>query len=138
MLVFVSSSETFVFSLTKGRQKYENLAVNPSIAISGIDSDNPYRYLGLRGALTSVEDDSSNSFIDSMAKKYMRRATSPRWADIGSDPNSGSRTDRRANGMTGPFPDLARSSCEIRRRDHESLGVRWYASLTSRREMRGY
>lgn len=61
----------FVFSLTKGRQKYENLQANPSIAVSGIDPDNPYRYLEIRGRVTSVEDDSSNAFIDSMAKKYM-------------------------------------------------------------------
>lgn len=63
--------DEFVFSLTKGRQKYENLRENASVAISGIDPDNPYRYLEIRGELTSVEDDSSNAFIDSMAKKYM-------------------------------------------------------------------
>ncbi len=63
--------DDFVFSLTKGRQKYENLAANSSIAISGIDPDNPYRYLEIRGAVSSVDDDSSNAFIDSMAKKYM-------------------------------------------------------------------
>ncbi len=61
----------FVFSLTKGRQKYRNLVDNPTIAISGIDPENPYRYLEMRGKVASIEDDSSNAFIDSMAKKYM-------------------------------------------------------------------
>ena len=61
----------FRFSLTKGRQKYNNLLKNPTIAISGIDPDNSYRYLELRGAVVSIDDDSSNAFIDSMAKKYM-------------------------------------------------------------------
>ena len=61
----------FVFSLTKGRQKYDNLVRNPTIAISGIDPENPYRYLEMRGAVVSIDDDSSNEFIDSMAKKYM-------------------------------------------------------------------
>ena len=61
----------FVFSLTKGRQKYDNLVRNPTIAISGIDPDNAYRYLEMRGAVVSIDDDSSNTFIDSMAKKYM-------------------------------------------------------------------
>ncbi len=61
----------FVFSLTKGRQKYENLVRNPTIAISGTDHDNPYRYLEMRGAVVGIDDDSSNEFIDSMAKKYM-------------------------------------------------------------------
>jgi PPOX class probable F420-dependent enzyme len=67
----------FVFSLTKGRQKYRNLITNPTIAVSGIDPDNAYRYLELRGAVVSVDDDSSNEFIDSMAKKYMGVDTYP-------------------------------------------------------------
>lgn len=61
----------FVFSLTKGRQKYRNLADNPTIAVSGTDPANPYRYLEMRGTVARIDDDSSNEFIDSMAKKYM-------------------------------------------------------------------
>jgi PPOX class probable F420-dependent enzyme len=63
--------EHFLFSLTRGRQKYENLVRNPTIALSGIDPDNPYRNLEIRGTVVRIDDDSSNSFIDSMAKKYM-------------------------------------------------------------------
>lgn len=63
--------EHFVFSLTKGRQKYNNLVANASIAVSGIDPDNSYRYLEIRGTVARIDDDSSNTFIDSMAKKYM-------------------------------------------------------------------
>ena len=61
----------FVFSLTKGRQKYHNLQANPSIAVSGIDPENPYRYLEIRGTVVTIDDDPDNAFIDSMAKKYM-------------------------------------------------------------------
>ncbi len=67
----------FVFSLTKGRQKYRNLVANPTIAISGIDPENPYRYLELRGAVVRVDDDSSNVFIDAMAKKYLHEDSYP-------------------------------------------------------------
>jgi len=63
--------EHFTFSLTRGRQKYRNLVKTPTIAVSGTDPDNSYRYLELRGAVVRVDDDSSNEFIDSMAKKYM-------------------------------------------------------------------
>jgi PPOX class probable F420-dependent enzyme len=63
--------EHFVFSLTRSRQKYENLVRNPTIAVSGTDPDDPYRYLEIRGTVVRVDDDSSNEFIDSMAKKYM-------------------------------------------------------------------
>ncbi len=59
------------FSLTRGRQKFRNLQANPSIALSGSDPDNPYRYLEIRGRVIDVEDDASLAFINSMAKKYM-------------------------------------------------------------------
>ncbi len=61
----------FVFSLTKSRQKYHNLQANPTVALSGTDPENSYRYLEIRGKVVEVDDDSSNAFIDSMAKKYM-------------------------------------------------------------------
>lgn len=60
-----------VFSLTKGRQKYRNLEADPSVALSAIDPDNPYRYLEIRGTVAAIDHDADNAFIDSMAKKYM-------------------------------------------------------------------
>lgn len=63
--------EHFLFSLTKGRQKFRNLEANPGIAISGTDPDNSYRYLELRGEVVRVDADPDNEFINSMAKKYM-------------------------------------------------------------------
>jgi len=63
--------EHFMFSLTKGRQKYENLVKNPTVALSGIDPENSYRYMEIRGTVVRIDDDSSNAFIDSMARKYM-------------------------------------------------------------------
>jgi len=69
--------EYFRFSLTKARQKYRNLQNDPSIALSGIDPENPYRYLELRGVVERFDDDSSNAFIDSMAKKYMDKDKYP-------------------------------------------------------------
>lgn len=63
--------EHFKFSLTRTRQKYENLVKNPTVALSGLDPDNPYRNLEIRGTVVRIDDDSSNEFINSMAKKYM-------------------------------------------------------------------
>jgi len=69
--------EHFKFSMTKGRQKYRNLGNNPSIALSGIDPENPYRYLELRGTVERVDEDQSKTFINSMAKKYMGKDEYP-------------------------------------------------------------
>jgi PPOX class probable F420-dependent enzyme len=63
--------EHFLFSLTRGRQKYRNLVKNPTVALSGTDPENSYRYLEIRGTVVRVDDDGDNAFIDSMAKKYM-------------------------------------------------------------------
>ncbi|MCU0260333.1 MAG: PPOX class F420-dependent oxidoreductase [Ilumatobacteraceae bacterium] len=61
----------FRFSLTTGRQKYRNLTADPTIAVSGTDPENPYRYVELRGRVARIDPDPDNAFIDSMAKKYM-------------------------------------------------------------------
>lgn len=63
--------EHFLFSLTKGRQKFRNLDANPNIAVSATDPDNSYRYLELRGTVVRVDEDPDNAFINQMAKKYM-------------------------------------------------------------------
>jgi len=62
-----------LFSQTKGRQKYRNLTRNPQIALSIVDTKNPYRYLEVRGTVARIDEDSDNAFIDSMSKKYTGR-----------------------------------------------------------------
>lgn len=63
--------EHFRFSVTTARQKFRNLQADPTIAVSGIDPDNPYRYLEIRGTVVRFDPDPDREFIDSMAKKYM-------------------------------------------------------------------
>lgn len=60
-----------LFSQTKGRQKYRNLKRNPQIALSIVDSKNPYRYLEVRGTVVRIDEDPDKAFIDSMSKKYL-------------------------------------------------------------------
>lgn len=59
------------FSQTTTRQKYRNLKREPRIAVSALDPEQPYRYLEVRGKVVRVDDDSDNTFINRMAKKYM-------------------------------------------------------------------
>lgn len=66
-----------LFSQTTGRQKYRNLQANPSVALSLVDVDNPYRYLEIRGTVVEIADDPNNAFIDSMAQKYIDQASYP-------------------------------------------------------------
>lgn len=59
------------FSQTTGRQKYKNLQRDGRLALSIVDPANPYRYLEVRGTVTSIVDDDDNTFIDRQAKRYM-------------------------------------------------------------------
>lgn len=54
-----------------GRQKDKNMNENPSVALSILDPDNPYRYLEVRGRVTEITQDGAEDHIDRMAKKYM-------------------------------------------------------------------
>lgn len=65
------------FSLTETRQKLHNLKRNPSVAISITDPDDPYRYIEIRGTVTAIDNDPSNTFIDSLAKKYLDQDAYP-------------------------------------------------------------
>lgn len=66
-----------LFSQTTGRQKYKNLQTSPKVALSIVDSSNPYRYLEIRGTVAEIVDDVDNAFINSMAQKYMGEPVYP-------------------------------------------------------------
>jgi PPOX class probable F420-dependent enzyme len=66
-----------LFSLTKGRQKFHNLARDPRVALSITDPANPYRYLEVRGRVMRIDEDPDRVFINSMAKKYLGKEVYP-------------------------------------------------------------
>jgi PPOX class probable F420-dependent enzyme len=56
---------------TKTRQKFRNLGEEPRVALSIADPDDQYRFLEVRGAVESVEDDDEQaSFYQSLQKRY--------------------------------------------------------------------
>ena len=55
----------------KGRLKDKNLRRTPSVALSIMDPDNPYRYVQVRGRVAAVTESGAAAHIDSLAKKYM-------------------------------------------------------------------
>ena len=71
-----------LFSQTTGRQKYKNVQASPNVALSIVDSANPYRYLEIRGTVAEIVDDPANAFINSMAKKYIGEDVYP-WHNEG-------------------------------------------------------
>ncbi len=59
------------FSLVAGCQKHGNLLANPELSMSALDPDDSYRYLEVRGRVTSIRSDVDLEFINAMARKYL-------------------------------------------------------------------
>jgi PPOX class probable F420-dependent enzyme len=61
----------------KGRVKARNFAREPRVALSIIDPDNAYRYLGIQGRVIEMTEAGGDAHIDKMAKKYLGKDTYP-------------------------------------------------------------
>jgi len=55
----------------RGRVKDRNIRLNPAVALSILDPDNPYRHIAIRGRVTSITEQGADEHIDSLAKKYL-------------------------------------------------------------------
>lgn len=60
-----------VINSAKGRVKDRNMRLHPRVAVSIVDPENPYRYIEIQGAVTSVSEDGADAVIDALAKKYL-------------------------------------------------------------------
>ena len=68
---FVWDGRRIRMTHTRRRQKFRNLQEEPRVALSLADSDDPYRYLEIRGVVESIEDDDAEaSFYLSLQERY--------------------------------------------------------------------
>src|SRR4029079_12423161 len=61
----------------KGRVKQRNMQVGSQVALSIMDPDNPYRYLQVRGRVTTMSEEGGSAHIDTLAKKYLDKDKYP-------------------------------------------------------------
>lgn len=59
------------FNTAKGRLKEKNLKRDPRVAISIIDSDNPYVPLVIQGEAVEITEDGADDDINALAKRYL-------------------------------------------------------------------
>ncbi|MEZ4582648.1 MAG: pyridoxamine 5'-phosphate oxidase family protein [Caldilineaceae bacterium] len=80
----------------QGAQKDRNLRANPHVAISVLDPDNPYRYLGLQGEVVEVTEEGAclTTFIN--WRRNIGDGPTTRWAKAKSAPCT--RSSRRGCG----------------------------------------
>jgi PPOX class probable F420-dependent enzyme len=54
----------------KGRVKDKNLRRTPTVAVTIMDPDNPYRYVQVKGRVANVAESGADAHIDALSKKY--------------------------------------------------------------------
>lgn len=69
--------DTILVNTAKGRQKERNVAANPQVGLSIVDPEDPYRYVSVRGTVTSVTTEGAVEHIDALANRYMGVAEYP-------------------------------------------------------------
>ncbi len=60
-----------------GRLKTRNVQDNPEVAVSVVDSQNPWRYAIVRGTVVEFRHEGADHHIDLMAKKYLGQDVYP-------------------------------------------------------------
>ncbi|MFC4243987.1 PPOX class F420-dependent oxidoreductase [Gryllotalpicola reticulitermitis] len=74
---FEFDGEVIRFTHTTFRQKFRNLQHNPSMSVAVFATDNPYRYLEVRGKLLEVVPDPTGAFYVQLAHRYGRDQEPP-------------------------------------------------------------
>jgi PPOX class probable F420-dependent enzyme len=67
---FEFDGEHLRFTHTTKRAKFRNLQHNPSMSLSVMDPENPYRYLEVRGRLVEVVPDPEGAFYIELGHRY--------------------------------------------------------------------
>ena len=67
---FLWDGKHIKFTHTTERQKYRNIQHDPRVAISIVDSDNPYIYAEFRGVVERIEQDPQGAFYNTLAEHY--------------------------------------------------------------------
>jgi PPOX class probable F420-dependent enzyme len=74
---FQRVGDTLRFTHTTTRAKFRNLRYNPSMSLSVVDPDNPFRYLEVRGRLIAVEPDPTGAASATATRSRRRPPTPP-------------------------------------------------------------
>ena len=66
-----------LINTAEGRLKTRNSERDPRVAVSVVDSQNPYRLAVIRGTIVERTHEGADAHIDAMAKKYLGQDTYP-------------------------------------------------------------
>lgn len=60
----------FLLNSAAGRKKDRNLRARPQIALSIVDKDDPYRYIGVQGRVVEITEQGGEAHIHKLSRKY--------------------------------------------------------------------
>ncbi len=66
-----SDGKHVIFNTAEGRVKANNLRRDPRVAVSVMNSENPYQQVMIRGRVVEMTHDGADAHIDHLAKKYL-------------------------------------------------------------------
>lgn len=66
-----SDGEHVIFNTAEGRTKPKNLRRDPRVAVTVMNSENPYEQVMIRGHVVEMTHDGADAHIDRLAKKYL-------------------------------------------------------------------
>ena len=74
-----NNNYTILVNTAEGRVKHRNISRDPRVAVSIIDSSNPYHMVSVRGkVIEQIKGKDAEEHIDKMAKKYLDKEKYPR------------------------------------------------------------
>lgn len=65
--------EHVLVNSAEGRKKDRNLRERPVVALSILDPDNAYRYIGMQGRVVEITTDGAEEHINTLSHKYFGR-----------------------------------------------------------------
>ncbi|OZD18161.1 PPOX class F420-dependent enzyme [Rhodococcus sp. 06-156-3C] len=72
MWFLYQSPGSLAFTTTTTRVKFRNLTADPRFSLCVTDPVRPYRYLEVRGSVTTIESDHDGHFFTILAERYGR------------------------------------------------------------------
>ena len=73
------NNDTILVNTARGRIKHRNISRDPRVAVSLIDSSNPYDMVTVRGRVVEqIRGKNADEHIDKLAKKYLDEEKYPR------------------------------------------------------------
>src|SRR5918911_2990361 len=73
------NNDTILVNTARGRIKHRNISRDPRVAVSLIDSSNPYDMVTVRGrVIEQIKGKDADEHIDKLAKKYLDKEKYPR------------------------------------------------------------